>query len=124
MQRESIDSVQIPYNAADRLAERELLPLAQQRDIGVIVMSPLGTGALTRSSPWAVGLRTLAPFGIQTWAQALLKWVVSDPRVTVTIPATSRPARARENAAAGSPPFFGPEERDRVSWLAGRALSG
>ena len=52
-----------------------------------------------------------------TWAQALLKWVASDPRVTSVIPATSRPGRMTENAAAGNPPFFGPEERARISRL-------
>jgi hypothetical protein len=48
--------------------------------------------------------------------------VVSDARVSVTIPATSRVERAHENALAGSPPFFGPDERERVSWLARRLV--
>jgi aryl-alcohol dehydrogenase-like predicted oxidoreductase len=36
------------------------------------------------------------------------------------IPATSRPERARENAAAGEPPFFGATERELVCRLATR----
>jgi hypothetical protein len=36
----------------------------------------------------------------------------------VAIPATSRPERAGENAAAGRPPWFGPEERRLVERLA------
>ncbi len=66
-------------------------------------------------------LEALAPlreFGVETWAQALLKWVVSDERVDVAIPATKHPERVRENAAAGSPPWFGPEERRYVEKLA------
>ena len=36
---------------------------------------------------------------------------------TVAIPATSRPERMTENAQAGSPPWFGPAERDYVAGL-------
>jgi aryl-alcohol dehydrogenase-like predicted oxidoreductase len=58
-------------------------------------------------------------FGVETWAQALLKWALSDERVDVVIPATRRPEHVRENAAAGSPPWFGPAERRYVERLAG-----
>jgi diketogulonate reductase-like aldo/keto reductase len=58
-------------------------------------------------------------FGVETWAQALLKWVLSDERVDVAIPATSRPERTAENAAAGQAPWFGPDERRLVERLAG-----
>jgi hypothetical protein len=37
----------------------------------------------------------------------------------VAIPATSRPGRAAENAAAGEPPWFGADERAYVARLAG-----
>lgn len=120
METEEIGTIQIPYNAVDHEAERRILPLAHERNIGVIVMSPLGTGHLTRSSPPQDELKAFEQFGVITWAQALLKWVVSDPRVTVTIPATSKPERATENASAGNPPLFGPSERERVTWLARR----
>lgn len=120
METEDIQTIQIPYNAANRDAERELLPLASARDIGVITMSPLGTGRLISPEPPLDELRRFHDFGVRTWAQVLLKWIVSDSRVGVTIPATSKPERARENAQAGQPPFFGQEERERVAWLAGR----
>jgi diketogulonate reductase-like aldo/keto reductase len=55
---------------------------------------------------------------VRTWAQALLKWSVSDRRCHVAIPATSKPERMRENAAAGDPPWFGAEERAYVARLA------
>jgi aryl-alcohol dehydrogenase-like predicted oxidoreductase len=60
----------------------------------------------------------LRAFGVETWPQALLKWALSDERVDVVIPATRRPEHARENAAAGWPPWFGPEERRLVEGLA------
>lgn len=115
-----VDCIQIPYNAADRVAARDLLPLAQMAGVGVIVMSPLGTGDLVRVSPPVSEMERLAPYGVTTWAQALLKWIVSDERVTTTIPATTRPARAREDAEAGSLPMLPEEERERVAWLADR----
>jgi diketogulonate reductase-like aldo/keto reductase len=55
-----------------------------------------------------------------TWAQALLKWILSDARCHVTIPATSHAERMLENAAAGEPPWFGAEERALVVRLAQR----
>jgi diketogulonate reductase-like aldo/keto reductase len=115
----SFDVVQLPYNPHEREVERELLPLAAELGIAVIVMRPLGGGALVRQAPSDAELAPLRPFGVRTWPQALLKWVLSDDRVDVAIPATGRPERTAENAAAGSPPWFGPEERSLVEELAG-----
>ena len=112
------DTVQLPYNPHEREVERELLPLAAELGVAVIVMRPLGEGALVRRPPAAAKLEPFRAFGVETWAQALLKWVLSDDRVDVAIPATSRPERAGENAAAGRPPWFGPEERRLVERLA------
>jgi hypothetical protein len=44
--------------------------------------------------------------------------VLSDERVDLAIPATSRAERPAENAAAGEPPWFGAEERALVERLA------
>jgi diketogulonate reductase-like aldo/keto reductase len=112
-------TLQIPYNPHERACEGVLLPLAAELDVAVIVMRPLGAGALVRRPPSEAQLRPLADFGVTTWAQALLKWALSDPRTDLVIPATRRPERASENAAAGSPPWFGHEERALVERLAG-----
>ena len=114
------DTVQLPLNLHERESERRLLPLAAELGIAVVVMRPFGgTGApLLRRAPSREELAPLRDFGIETWAQALLKWVLSDPRVDLVIPATSRAARVEENAVAGSPPWLGPEERAYVERLA------
>ena len=83
-------------------------------------MRPFGEGALLRRAPSPARLAPLAPYGVTTWAQALLKWILSDPRVHCAIPATSRAERMTENAAAGSPPWFDDETRDYVRRLAER----
>jgi aryl-alcohol dehydrogenase-like predicted oxidoreductase len=116
-----IAAIQIPYNPLERAIEREILPLASDRGLGVVVMRPFGEGALMRRPPADEQLAPLRPFGVTTWAQALLKWVLSDPRCQIAIPATSRPERMAENAAAGDPPWFGAEERALVARLAERA---
>lgn len=112
------DSVQLPLNPRERSAERSLLPLAAELGLAVVVMRPLGEGALVRRPPRPAELAPLAPFGIETWAQALLKWALSDARVDVVIPATTSPAHARENARAGEPPWLADDERDHVARLA------
>jgi diketogulonate reductase-like aldo/keto reductase len=110
------DTVQLPLNPYERECERELLPLAAELGIAVIVMRPLGGGALLRDSP---PREVLAELGVETWAQALLKWALSDERVDVVIPATRKPERARENAGAGFPPWFDNEQRRLVERWAG-----
>jgi diketogulonate reductase-like aldo/keto reductase len=111
--------VQLPYNPHARECERELLPLAAELGVVVIVMVPLGSGRLVAHGPSRRELEPLREFGIETWAQALLKWALSDERVDVVIPATRRPEHVHENATAGSPPWFGQDERRYVERLAG-----
>jgi aryl-alcohol dehydrogenase-like predicted oxidoreductase len=114
-----VTAIQVPYNPRERDVEERILPLAADLGIGVVVMRPFGEGSLMRRPPDASALAPLAPFGVTTWAQALLKWILSDPRCHVAIPATSRPGRSAENAAAGDPPWFGADERALVEALAG-----
>jgi aryl-alcohol dehydrogenase-like predicted oxidoreductase len=116
-----IGFVQIPYNPLERDVERAVLPLAEELGLGVMLMRPFGRGSVLRRWPSPADLAPLASFGVTTWPQALLKWGLSDPRCTLSIPATSRPGRMTENATAGNPPWLGPEERDLVTRLATRS---
>lgn len=113
-----ITAIQIPYNPIQREVEREILPLAADLGLGVVVMRPFAEGSLMRRVPSRTALEPLKPFEVTTWSQALLKWILSDTRCHVAIPATTRPERISENAIAGNPPWFGPEERDLVARLA------
>jgi diketogulonate reductase-like aldo/keto reductase len=101
MRREKLDFVQINYSLMEREAEERVLPLAQERDIAVIVNRPFGGGDLfsrTRSKPlpdWA------AEFDCRSWAQFFLKWIVSNSAVTCAIPATDKPRHLEDNMGGG-----------------------
>lgn len=116
-----VAAVQLPYNPHEREVERRLLPLAADLGIGVILMRPFAAGGLVRREPSAADLAPLADFGVTSWSQALLKYGLSHPAVTVSIPATTSPERMASNAAAGDGPWFGPDEKALVERLAGAA---
>jgi aryl-alcohol dehydrogenase-like predicted oxidoreductase len=118
------DTVQVPLNPLERECEERILPLAEELGVAVIVMRPLGGAGRLRRGPLlgrrlpTGSLDPLRPLGVETWPQALLAWALSDPRVDLVIPATSRPERTAENARAGSLPPLGPDERAYVAGLA------
>jgi aryl-alcohol dehydrogenase-like predicted oxidoreductase len=105
-----IEAIQIPYNPAERDVTDRILPLAEDLDLAVIAMRPVGAGRLLHR----LDERDLAGLAVKNWAQALLKWCLSDERVHVAIPATSSFQHAIENAAAGDPPFFDDADRRRI----------
>jgi diketogulonate reductase-like aldo/keto reductase len=118
LQRETIDFVQINYSVAEREAERSVLPAAADRGVAVIVNRPFATGvALGRLRP-----RQLPPWAAEvdctSWAQLLLKFVVSHPAVTCVIPATSSADHLRDNMQAGVGRMPDADLREEIARLA------
>lgn len=102
LKTQPIDFVQLTYNVADRDVEARLLPLARERGIAVIVNRPFRRGALIhRLSRHKLPPR-VSETGAISWAQFLLKFVISHPAVSCAIPATTRVDHVRENLSAAS----------------------
>lgn len=97
----AVDFLQINYSVAERAAEEKLLPLAQERGIAVIVNRPFAGGELLRRLRGKPVPAWAAEINCTSWAQLLLKFVISHPAVTSAIPATSRVGHLRDNMAAG-----------------------
>lgn len=113
-----LDAIQIPYNPRQRECEERILPLAEDLGLGVIAMRPFGEGGLFRGRPPADLMDELEAYGVRTWAQALLKWCLSDPRIHVAIPATRSPEHMEENAAAGQGSWLPQELREKLKLVA------
>ena len=96
-----VDAIQVPYSLLEREVEKIILPLAEEMNIGVIVMRPLVKGRVVTQLKREPDLTPLREFGIKTWGQAALAWILAERRVSVLIPATGRPGRILENAVAG-----------------------
>ncbi|PYJ90425.1 MAG: aldo/keto reductase [Verrucomicrobia bacterium] len=102
LRTEKVDFVQINYSLGEREAEKEILPLAQDRGVAVLANRPFGGGDLfsrVRQKP----LPDWAPeFDCNSWAQFLLKWIVAHSAVTCAIPATANVGHLEDNMKAGA----------------------
>jgi diketogulonate reductase-like aldo/keto reductase len=114
MRKEPLDFIQVTYNVLDREVERRILPLARDRGTAVIINRPFREGELTKKLArhplpgWAKEI------GCATWAQVLLKFIVSHPAVTCAIPATTRVDHVRENLGAAHGPLPDTAMRARI----------
>lgn len=139
-----IDTVQVIYNIFDQSPERNLFPLAQQMNIGVIARVPFDEGALTgairedtrfepdefrafyfqgeRKKEVVEHVKALRHEleGVEgTLAEVALRFCLSHPAVSTVIPGMRRAANAEANASAVSKgPLDGPvrERLKRHAW--------
>jgi diketogulonate reductase-like aldo/keto reductase len=102
MRAHPLDFVQVTYNILDREVESRILPLAQDRGIAVIVNRPFREGELTRKLARRALPSWAAEIECASWAQIILKFIISHPAVTCAIPATTRVDHVRENLAAAT----------------------
>lgn len=103
MRNEQLDVIQVDYSIGNRGAADAILPLAQERGMGVMLNVPFG-GRGGRNLFPQVADRPLPPWaaeiGAQTWAQYFLKYNISHPAVTVAIPGTTQTRHLQDNMGA------------------------
>lgn len=102
MRAEPLDFIGVDYAVDNRSAGDEILPLALERRIAVMVYAPFGRTRLFQR----VGERPLpawaAGFDAASWAQFFLKYVLGHPAVTVVTPATSKARHMVDNLGGGT----------------------
>ncbi len=116
MKNHELDFIQLTYNITHRQVEDRLLPMAREKGIAVIANRPYDGGSLIRNlkrrhevPEWAK-----EECGCTTWADFLLKFIVSHPAITCAIPATSRVEHLEENMRAGHEPMPDQDARRRM----------
>jgi aryl-alcohol dehydrogenase-like predicted oxidoreductase len=114
LELERLDFVQFSYNIADRRVEERLLPLAAERGTAVIVNRPYQKGALFSAVKGQPLPAWVAEFDCASWGQFFLKFVVSHPAVTCTIPATTKLHHMMDNMAAGFGRLPDVSQRERM----------
>ena len=121
LRKHRVDVVQVNYSLAEPEADRGLLDLCAEMKVAVIVNRPFAQGALFNAvrgkqiPDWA-----REEFGITSWAQFFLKWILGHPAVTVVIPGTRNPLHVADNLAAarGNLPNVSRRERMRAAFAA------
>lgn len=121
MRRHRPDFVQFNYSVVSREAERELLPLAADLGVAVIVNRAFEDGRLFTIVKGRPLPAFAAEFDCRSWAQLFLKFVLSHPAVTCVIPATGRVAHLRDNLGAGRGPLLDDAARRALADVVARA---
>ena len=114
MREQPIDFVQFTYNILDREAENRLLPVAAETGLGVIINRPFRRQELFRLFQHKPLPRWAEEFDCRNWAQFFLKFIISHPAVTCTIPATAQVAHMKENMGALYGRLPDPDLRQRM----------
>lgn len=120
MRKYQPDFIQVNYSLDDRESAAQILPLAQELKIAVLVNVPFGgrRGSLfsrvanTPLPAWA------ADIDVASWGQFFLKYVVSHPAVTCAIPGTTKVSHLEDNqrAARGRLPDAAMRKRMEAFW--------
>ena len=115
MRNEEIDFIGVDYAIDNRDVEQTILPLAQERKIGVLVYLPFG-----RTRLWSrIGERPLPEwaheFDAHSWAQFMLKYVAAHPAVTCVTPATSKARNMADNLGAARGRLPDAAQRQRMA---------
>jgi aryl-alcohol dehydrogenase-like predicted oxidoreductase len=117
MRRHALDFIQVDYSLDNRATAGDILPLAQEKRIAVLVNLPLG-GRRGKNLLSRVAGRPLpdwaAHIGATSWAQVFLKYVISHPAVTCVIPGTTKVDHLEDNQRAARGALADADLRKRI----------
>ena len=96
-----VDFIQVNYSMMEPEAAEQILPMAMDRNIAVVINRPFINGdyfGLVKGHElpeWA------AEFDCESWAQFSLKYILSNPAVNCVLTETSNPKHVVDNLSAG-----------------------
>ena len=100
MRNEPLDFIGVDYAIDNRNVEETILPLAQERKIGVLVYVPFGRNRLWNRVEGRQVPEWASEFDANSWGQFFIKFVAAHPAVTVVTPATSQARHMIDNLGA------------------------
>lgn len=114
MRNEPMDFIGVDYAIDNREIEAEILPLARARKIAVLAYAPFGRTRLWRRVEGRTLPAWAAEFDARTWGQFFLKFVVSNPDITATTPATSQARNMIDNLGGAMGRLPNADQRRRM----------
>ena len=111
---EKPDFVQFNYSISERNAERQLLNIAHDHGVAVIINRPYDGGNLFRKTRGKSLPDWCAELDIDSWGQFFLKYIVAHKAVSCVIPGTAKPHHVVDNLKAGYGRFPDDKQRERM----------
>ncbi len=116
LKAEKLDFMQINYSLMQPQSEERILPTAHDRGIAVLINRPFALAGTFKKVAGRKVPEWAGEFGIRSWAQFFLKFVLSHPAVTCAIPGTDKPEYMTDNLGAAAGPM--PDAATRARMLA------
>jgi len=95
------DFVQFNYSIRSRNAEKSLFETCQKNKTAVLINQPYDSGNLFRKVKGKALPEWATAYGIESWGQYFLKFILSNTNVTCVIPGTSKVKHLIDNMGAG-----------------------
>jgi aryl-alcohol dehydrogenase-like predicted oxidoreductase len=100
MRRETLDAIQIDYALDNRNAAERIIPLAKDRGMAVFINLPFGRGSVFRATQGKPLPEWAAEIDCTSWAQFMLKYIVSHEAVICAVPGMAQARYVDDNMKA------------------------
>ncbi len=114
MEAERIDFAQFNYSLGERDAEQRILPFCKDNGIATLINRPFMRGRLFKEAEKKRLPSWVSDYGIDSWGQLFLKYIIADDAVTNVIPATSKSKNMLDNSKAGMGEMLDAAAKKRV----------